>query len=165
MKRNGVSSNRRSKTETGTCAQDRSGFVPSAASTIRRRARRAQLGAAPPLVGGPTTSHASRQRARSRTGREYPQKDVKNEDRSGNVYENKGSADTMTDNYSGFCAWFAPSLQKWTKIQRAFWLNPHKSDDNWGEAGTKIDSSVHRPIDPLAEYGVVLKWRDDPMTR
>ena len=52
MKRNELSSNRRSKTEMGACAQDRSGFIPSAASTIRWRARRAQLGVAPP-VGGP----------------------------------------------------------------------------------------------------------------
>jgi hypothetical protein len=71
----------------------------------------------------------------------------------------------MTDNYSGFCAWSAPFLQKWTKIQRAFWLNPHKSDDNWGEAGTKIGSSVHRPIDPSAEREVVLRWPDEPMVR
>jgi hypothetical protein len=47
MKRNGLSSNRRLKTERGACAQDRSGFIPSAASTIRRRARQAQLGVAP----------------------------------------------------------------------------------------------------------------------
>jgi hypothetical protein len=59
----------------------------------------------------------------------------------------KGSTDTMTENYSGFCAWSTPFLQKWTEIQRAFWLNTHKSDDNWGEAGTKIGSSVHRSID------------------
>ena len=71
----------------------------------------------------------------------------------------------MTGNYSGFCAWSAPFLQKWTKIQRAFWLNTHKSDDNWGEAGTKIGSSAHRPIDPSAQHGVVLRWRDEPMAR
>ena len=38
-------------------------------------------------------------------------------------------------------------------------------DDNWGEAGTKIGSSVHRPIDPSAERGVVLRWPDEPMAR
>ena len=31
-------------------------------------------------------------------------KDVKNEDRPGDVYENKGASDTMTDNRSGFLA-------------------------------------------------------------
>jgi hypothetical protein len=92
-------------------------------------------------------------------------KDVKYEDRSGNVYENKGSNDTLPDNYSSFNAWSAPFLQKWTKIRRAFWLNPHKSDDHWGEAGTKIGLSVHRPIDPSAEQEVVLRWPDEPMVR
>ena len=72
-----LSSNRRSKTEMGACAKDRSGFVPSAASTIRRRARRAQLGAAPLLVGGPTTTHASRQRRKSRGGQRAPIKMLK----------------------------------------------------------------------------------------
>ena len=47
-------------------------------------------------------------------------KDVRNEDRSGNVYENKGSTDTMTENYSDFCAGLASFLQKWTAIQRSF---------------------------------------------
>jgi hypothetical protein len=91
-------------------------------------------------------------------------KDVKYEGRSGNVYENKGSADTMTDNYSGFCALSAPFLQKLTKIQRAFWPKIHKSDDKCGEAGTPIRSSVHRPIDPPAQHGEDLKWPDVPMT-
>jgi hypothetical protein len=124
-----------------------------------------QLGVAPLLVGGPATTHASRQRGKSRGGGSSTHKDVKNEDRSGNVYENKGSTDMMTDNYSGFCAWFASFSRKWTEIQRAFWLNTHKSDDNCGEARAQIGSSVHRPIDPSAEHGVVLRWRDDPMAR
>jgi hypothetical protein len=102
--------------------------------------------------------------SRSGTNREK-QKDAKNEGRSGNVYENKGPTDTMTDNYSGFCAWFASFSQKWTKIQPAFWQKMHRLRDNWGEAGTKIGSSVHRPIDPSAEHGVVLRWRDDPIIR
>ena len=92
-------------------------------------------------------------------------KDVKNGGRSGNVYENKGSTDTMTEIYSGFCAWSAPFLQKWRKIQRAFRLNAHKSEDNCGESRTRIGSSVNRPSDPLAEPGVVLQWRDDPIIR
>jgi hypothetical protein len=71
----------------------------------------------------------------------------------------------MTDNYSGFCARFAPFLQNWTKIQRAFWPITHKSDDNWGEPASQIGSSVYRPIDPSAQHGVGLKWPDDPMTQ
>ena len=92
-------------------------------------------------------------------------KDVKNEGRPGNVYENKGSTDTMTENYSGFCAWSAPFLPKLTKIQRAFWPNMQKSDDKCGEAGTDIGSSRHRPIDPSAEPVVALRWPNDPLTR
>jgi hypothetical protein len=34
----------------------------------------------------------------------------------------------------------------------------HKWDDKWG-------SSVHEPIDPSAERGVVLRWSDEPMAR
>jgi hypothetical protein len=57
MKRKELNSNRKLKTEMGACAQVGSGFVPSAASTVRRRARRAQLGVAALRVGGPTTTH------------------------------------------------------------------------------------------------------------
>jgi hypothetical protein len=32
------------------------------------------------------------------------QRDVKNEDRPGDVYENKGTSDIMADNWSGFLA-------------------------------------------------------------
>ena len=95
MKINEVSSIRRSKTEMGACAQDRSGSIPSAASTILWRAR-AQLGVAP-LVGELATTHASRQGRKSRVGKRATHKDVKNEDRSGNVYENKGPCDNLPD--------------------------------------------------------------------
>ena len=40
---------------------------------------------------------SSRQRAKSRAGERAPLKDVKNEDRSGNVYENKGPSDNLPD--------------------------------------------------------------------
>jgi hypothetical protein len=68
MKRNGLSSNRRLKTDRGACAQDRSGFIPSAASTILWGAR-----------GGAT--------------RRCTHKNVKNKDRSGYVHENKQEDD------------------------------------------------------------------------
>jgi hypothetical protein len=68
MKRKQLSSNRRSKTEMGACAKDGIGFVPLAASPVRWRARQAQLGVVPPLVGELATTHASRQRTKSRTG-------------------------------------------------------------------------------------------------
>jgi hypothetical protein len=92
-------------------------------------------------------------------------KDVKYEGRSGNVYENKGSTDTTTGNYSGFCPWFAPFLQKWTRIQRAFWPITHKTDDDWGEVWTPIGSPANRVTGPAPQHGVALRWADDPMTR
>jgi len=52
---------------------------------------------------------------KSRGGPPTP-KDVKNKGRSGNVYENKGPNDTMTDNISGFCAWSNAILHKNTRI-------------------------------------------------
>jgi hypothetical protein len=75
MKINEVSSIRRSKTEMGACAQDRSGSISSAASTILWRAR-AQLGVAP-LVGELATTHASRQGRKSRGGSARPIKMLK----------------------------------------------------------------------------------------
>jgi len=71
----------------------------------------------------------------------------------------------MTDNVSGFCAWLASFLQQWTAFHRSFGQKMHRFRDNWGEAGTKIGSSVHRPIDPSVERGVVPRWRDEPMVR
>ena len=46
-----------------------------------------------------------------------PHKDVKNEGRSGNVYENKGSSDTLTEIISGICAWLKPVLQKTSALE------------------------------------------------
>ena len=117
MKINELSSNRRSKTEMGACAQDRSGFVPSAASTIRRRARRAQLGVAPLPVGGLATTHASRQRRKSRAGRtRAPIKMLKMKDRSGNVYENKGPGDNLPDTKDDISARLHAILHRNTRI-------------------------------------------------
>ena len=53
-------------------------------------------------------------------------KDVKYADRTDNVHENKGWYDRMTDNYSGFCAWSALFLRKWSTIDRALWPKMHK---------------------------------------
>jgi hypothetical protein len=56
----------------------------------------------------------------------------------------------MTDKYSGFCAWSASFLQKWTTIHRSSWQKMHKKGDNWDEAGTKIAASVHRAHDSIS---------------
>jgi hypothetical protein len=105
MKVNEVSSNRRSKTEVEVRAQDRSGFEPSAASTIRRGARRSHL------------VHASRQRTKSHAGGAAPLiKDVKNEGRSGNVYENKGPDDNLPDIKGDICARLHAILHRKARI-------------------------------------------------
>jgi hypothetical protein len=49
-------------------------------------------------------------------------KDVKNEGRSGNVHENKGSNDKMPEEMSGICAWLRVILQKNTDFKRHFAL-------------------------------------------
>jgi len=95
----------------------------------------------------------------------FTHKDVKNEGRSGNVYENKGSNDTMTENYSGFCAWLGSFLQKWTTNDGSFWQKMHRKCGNWGEAGTRIGSAVYRTIAPSADPQVVLRRLDQPMDR
>jgi len=56
MKINELSSNPRSETEVGVGAKGPSGFVPSTTSTLRWRARWAQLGVAPLQVEGPGTT-------------------------------------------------------------------------------------------------------------
>ena len=97
MKRNGLSSIRRSKTKMGACAQDRSGFVPSAASAIRWRARRAQLSVARLLVGGlATTLRVEAQSGKVAREERALKKDVKNEGRSDYVYENKDAHDNLS---------------------------------------------------------------------
>ena len=46
------------------------------------------------------------------TGNHSTPKDVKNDDRSGKVYENKGAMDKMSETISGICARLEPFLQK-----------------------------------------------------
>jgi hypothetical protein len=92
-------------------------FYPSTASTIRWRARRGQLGVAPLLVGGLAATYASRQRRKSRAwGERAIPKDVKNEGRSGNVYENKGPCDNLPDTENDISARLHAILHKSTPI-------------------------------------------------
>ena len=114
MKRKGVNSSCRSKTGMGVYAQDC--WCPHGRHLFRRRARRVQVGRYTAFGRGLATTHVSRQRTKSHAGGPATPKDVKNEGRSGNVYENKGSSDTMTDNISGFCAWLHAILHKNTRI-------------------------------------------------
>ena len=77
MKINGFISNPWSKTEGEVGTQDRPGFSPSAASTLRWMASRLQR-------------IRATERTKNHSGGRAPLKDVKNEGRSGDVYENKG---------------------------------------------------------------------------
>jgi len=93
MKIHGLSSNPKSKTGVGGCAQDRHGFVSSTASTARWGARREQLGVAPLPVGGTLNNFRAAWRSAKRpAGGQRAPRDVKNEGTSGDVHENKGQA-------------------------------------------------------------------------
>ena len=89
MKINGLSSNRRLKTEVEAGAKCRSGFIPSAASAIQWRlgGRNSACNAA---GRGSGNNRASRRRRKSRAGGASTNKDVKNEATCGDVHENTG---------------------------------------------------------------------------
>jgi len=91
MKRNVDSSNCRSKTSMDVYVPRPLGwYSPRGLLILLQSARRAHLGIAGLLVGGQATTHASTLRTKSHARGYQTHKDVKYEDRSGNVYENKG---------------------------------------------------------------------------
>jgi len=55
-------------------------------------------------------------RGKRRAGERAPQKDVKNEGRSGNVYENKGLDDNFPDRKDDICAWLNAILHRKARI-------------------------------------------------
>ena len=55
-------------------------------------------------------------RAKSHAGEPSNPIDVKNEDRSGNVYENKGPGDNLPDSNDDISAWLEVILRKRTRI-------------------------------------------------
>jgi hypothetical protein len=57
-----------------------------------------------------------RRRAKSHAGERASLKDVKNEDRSGNVYENKGPDDNLPDTKDDISAWLHVILHRNTHI-------------------------------------------------
>jgi len=73
MKKNGLSSTRRSKTEIGACAHDHSGFVPAAGLIHPGRSS----GVAPPLAVGFAPAHASQQTRESRARGNEPREMLK----------------------------------------------------------------------------------------
>ncbi len=53
---------------------------------------------------------------KSSWGNPSTHKDVRNEGRSGNVYENKGTADNLPETKDDICAWLEGILHKITRI-------------------------------------------------
>ena len=99
------------------CAQDRSGGVPTATSSSGGGLGGRNSGVAPLLVGGlATTPRAEAEDEKSRWRDRVPLKDVKNEGRSGNVYENKGPDDNLPDTKDAISAWLRAILHKKTRI-------------------------------------------------
>ena len=116
MKINNVSSRPKSNIGVEASARDRSRFVPSTAPTIQPRARRAQPGLVPRRV---EDSQQSKRRGKGRKvtrGELSTLKDVKNEGRSGNVYENKGLSDNLPDTKDDICARLHAILQRNARI-------------------------------------------------
>jgi len=98
MKTNKVSQNRRSKTEMGACAQHRSDFVHSTTSTIQQRAGSRNSALHRRWSGNRTNPCAKAEEGRKvARGKPSTRKDVKNEDRTDYVYENKESDDSLSD--------------------------------------------------------------------
>jgi hypothetical protein len=114
MKIKEVSSNRRSKA--GASAQDRSGFVSTAAPTMQRRLgwRSSALHRCWPW--DLQQSMRRKQRSVSRARANSTHKDVKYEGRSGNVYENKGPEDNLPDTKDDISARLHAILRKSTRI-------------------------------------------------
>ena len=92
-------------------------------------------------------------------------RDVKNEGRSGYVYENTGNDDKMSSYKTGFCTKMHPLRED---QQESVGLMGRKCIGYAiirDEVGYKIGSSDHRPIGPSEEHGVGFRWPDDPMVR
>jgi hypothetical protein len=116
MKINELSSHLKSNIGVEAGARDRSGFVPSAAPTIQPRARRAQPGLVMRRVEDSQQPKRRGRGRRSARGEPSTLKDVKNEGRSGNVYENKEPCDKLPDTKEDISAWLNVILHKNTGI-------------------------------------------------
>ena len=72
----------------------------------------------PDKSSGAGEAKSSMWRGKSRAGERATQKDVKNDDRSGNVYENKGAHDKMPDTKGDISAQSHAILQRNRRILR-----------------------------------------------
>ena len=80
----------------------------------------------------------------SHTPEEATPKDVKNEGRSGDVYENKGTSDTMSDMEMGILAEIARILQKrmaYLSLSATLFCNLHVGDESQHSRRGKPQSS------------------------
>jgi hypothetical protein len=117
MKINGLSSNLRSKTDMGYATKTALVLSPSPLQPSGGGLGGRISAAHRCWSGGPTTTQASRWKAKSRTGgAQAAYKDVKNEGRSGNVYENKGRCDKLPDTKDDISAWLHAILHRKTRI-------------------------------------------------
>ena len=83
---------------------------------VNSRSRKYEAKFAPEKGGCrcPQPTAVSGQKVRQKSG--LSQKDVKNEGRPGNVYENKGTNDKMPEIKPDICAWSDEFLQKKTAL-------------------------------------------------
>ena len=139
------------------CAPRRVWFCPSEPQPCGGGARRASVGFAPLLVEGLATTHASRRRGKVvRRATEQPIKMLKNEGRSGNVYENKGPCDNLPDTKDDISAWLHAILHRNARIlwqpstlfaQFGFWSLGWSAGGVWGVEGAGTDSARFLPCD------------------
>jgi hypothetical protein len=90
---------------------------------------------------------------------------LKDDDRSRNMYENKGNSDTMPDKLLGLWSLTAPILHK---LALFFGHSKQKCANYatiWVKDGPQIGSSTHRPTDPSTEHGIGFRWPNDLMVR
>jgi hypothetical protein len=115
MKINEVSSNRWSKTEMGG-PQRPLWFYPLGRLNYPVEGQGAQLGVAPLLVGDWRQPIRRNRGGKVARGERATPKDVKNEGRSGDVYENKGPDDNLPDTDDDISARLHAILRKSTHI-------------------------------------------------
>jgi len=154
MKRKGVSSSCRSKTGMGVYHQDLSGGAPTVALSSGGGLGGRNSGVAPLWAGGTATTSASRQRTKSHAGGPATPKDVKKEDRSGNVYENKGSPDNLPDRKHDICAWLNAILQESARMLRkpsALLSQFALGNESVNSKCEKSRPRTHRPVPLIPE--------------
>ena len=77
------------------------------------------------------------------TGNHFTPKDVKNDDRSGKVYENKGAMDKMSEIISDICARLEPFLQKIGVNSASKCANCIRRCAEWPHGGRRLAGVPH----------------------